>query len=266
MRPPWPSSPHLLIPRAILGSIALICSYAALKRIPVGVAVTIINISPVITSALCAVALGESLRQVDLLALIASFAGVAMVAQPKVEMNALQGTALFGVLLALSCAVLQSMAYTLVRKMSISVHTLYHVLSVSIGVGVLSMSSWRTSDIAAIETNVTGTVLMAIASLLGFLGMVTFNAGLQRCRACEAMVIKSLSVPLSFLWGWIFLGETGGWVVWGGVAMVLSSGISVALGDDNKKKGASQEMKEDLDKLPSMDAEGVLVATGEDDK
>ena len=266
LQPPMPPQPHLLVYRALSGGASLITSYAALKQIPVGIAATIFSMSPVLTSILCAVTLSESLRRVDIFALVVSFAGVVLVAQPRAEMNQLHGDALLGVMLALMCAILSSLSFTLVRKMSISAHPLQHTFSVSLTVGIWAVASSHMSDFAAILTNLKGSLAMVVASLLGFLGMIFFISGLQRCKASISMVVKSLSVPLSFLWGWIFLHESGNWIIWCGVTMVVGSSIGVGWNPQPAKKSEADEDLANVESLPSMKVECINLQNDNEEK
>jgi len=60
----------------------------------------------------------------------------------------------------------------------------------------------------SLRHNLPGLVITLAACICGFLGECLFANGMQHCRAGTGSVIRTVSVPLSYLMGLFVLGET----------------------------------------------------------
>jgi drug/metabolite transporter (DMT)-like permease len=120
---PWGAQPRRLLLRGLLGFGGLTCFYYGLTHLPIADATVLQYTNPVFTALLAALFLGEHLSRRELVATLASFAGVVLVARP----SALAGAAALPtlpLLVALLGALLSASAYVAVRAMGTSEHPL----------------------------------------------------------------------------------------------------------------------------------------------
>ena len=119
-----PRRPWLLAARALVGFVSLTCYFEAIARIPLGNAVVLLYINPVVAGVLAAIFLREPFRRGQAVATLVCLAGVALLARPA------PGVPLLGRLVGFATGVLSGLAYTIVRGLNRSgEHHLVIVLS-----------------------------------------------------------------------------------------------------------------------------------------
>jgi drug/metabolite transporter (DMT)-like permease len=128
---PWGQRRGLLVIRGLVGSLALLCVYLAITRLPLASSTVLQYLYPSITALLAWPWLGERLRRRSLLGLALGWLGVLLVCQPAGGMGL--GLQLFpgasplpleGTLAALAGALLTALAYVSVRDLGRSEHPL----------------------------------------------------------------------------------------------------------------------------------------------
>jgi len=101
-----------------------------------------------------------------------------------------------------------SAAYVTIRSLGTGIHFMQSVLSHGLGtivVGVLMGGAMSPSQLLAHKE---GTLHIIISSLFAFAGQCCMNKGLQLCRAGPGLLIRNLDVPVAYILGLLFLGET----------------------------------------------------------
>ncbi len=113
---PWGKARGRLLLRGLFGFLGLCCFFGAIHRLDLSDATVLHYLNPILTAVFAAVALGERIRRLHLLALLCSFSGVVLVARPAF----LFGTASLstvGLGLGIGGAVFSALAYTMIRSL-----------------------------------------------------------------------------------------------------------------------------------------------------
>ncbi len=119
---PWGQNRPLLLARGAAGTVALVLYFYTVQVMPLGSAVTIQYLSPLVTVAAGALLLGERASGRQWLFLVLAFAGVPLVKglDPRVSMPEL--------IAGVTSALFSGLAYTVVRKLRDTDHPLVVVL------------------------------------------------------------------------------------------------------------------------------------------
>jgi len=210
-----PRSPFLLLARALVGFFALTFYFEAIARIPLGNAVVLLYINPVVAGILAALFLGEVFRRGQIVASLVCLAGVALVARPS------PGAPLAGSLFGLSCGLLSGTAYTMVRALNrrgedplrivLSFPLVSLPLSLMVGAGAFVMphgSEWLWILALGVTTQA---------------GQVCLTLGLRHEEAARAAQVGFLAPVFAMLLG-IPLGDglPSAWSLAGSALIVLA--------------------------------------------
>lgn len=218
---PWGTRPLVLALRGLFGFLALLCLYYGLVHLPLADATVLQYTNPVWTALFAAWLLNEHMGRGEVALVLASLAGVVLIARPEVLFG---GGAPRLDLLAVGVVLLGSMfsagAYVTVRQLARSedplVIVFYFTLVAVAGSLPLTLSDpvWPT----ALEWSYL--VGLAIAAQAG---QVFLTRGLQLEPAGRATAIGYLQVVFAALWGAVFFRELpDGWVA-AGAAVILGS-------------------------------------------
>lgn len=118
-----PKRKGVLFWRAVFGFIGLSCYFEAIDRIPLGTAVTVYNMTPLFAAVVGVMFLREGLKWLQAISLLVGLGGVALIKgfTPEVTWD--------GVLFALGTAFFSALAYSLVRALNRTEHSLTIVLA-----------------------------------------------------------------------------------------------------------------------------------------
>jgi len=118
-----PKRMNVLFWRAVFGFIGLSCYFEAIDRIPLGTAVTVYNMTPLFAAVVGLLFLREGLKMLQAVALMVGLGGVALIKgfTPELTWD--------GVLFALGTAFFSALAYSLVRVLNRTEHSLTIVLA-----------------------------------------------------------------------------------------------------------------------------------------
>jgi drug/metabolite transporter (DMT)-like permease len=223
-----------IVARGVVGAGGFICLFKALSLIPLGDAVCIFFLSPMMTMLMSHAVLGEPISAVEAAAALVSFAGVVLVAKPSAldpsapaVQFALASPAdrVLGVSYALCAAFLGAVAYTLVRSLGTSVHFILNVASLGIVatiVTTLAIGPSLLSHIADSLARPRALGLLVAQGLGALLGQLALNLALQFCSGVGVM-IRNLDVPIAYLLGVVLLGEVPSRASSVGALLVLAS-------------------------------------------
>ncbi len=202
---PWGTNKVLLLTRGFLGTGALFCVFQALFFLPLASATVIQYSYPTFTAIFANYFLGEGIRKRILLAIAIGWFGITLVAQP-LQSNALEvQTPNFAIYIALAGAILTSLAYVSVRKLSkqeeqlVIVHY-FPLVSVPICLpflitqGVLpSSQEW---------------IWLIGIGLFTQIGQQCITKGLSLLPAANASAISYSQVLFATIWGVFLFSET----------------------------------------------------------
>jgi drug/metabolite transporter (DMT)-like permease len=209
--PPLGHRRGLLVIRGVLGTVALVCVYAAVVRLPMATATVLQYLYPTLTAALAWPLLGERLGPRLLVAMLVGWLGVLVIAIPGMGLGAgpgavggMAGVDPLGLMLALAGALLTALAYVAVRQLGRSEHPLVIVLYFPLMAvplmlpAVLLQPVWPTAREAA--------ALLGVG-LFTQLGQIGLTQGLTALPAARATALSYAQVVFAALWGWLFFAE-----------------------------------------------------------
>ena len=217
-----------------LGTLALGCIFAALKRLPLAEATVLQFLYPTLTAALAWILLGESPNRRSLGALLVGWVGVMVLVRP--------GSGVFpmgGVLLALAGAVLTSLAYVSVRELARTESLLVIVFWFPMVSALLSLPLVLLHPVAPTGNDMLWLLAVGLFTQAGQLGL---TEGLARLPAARATPIGYVQVAFASFWGWWVFGEKMGPISLLGGGLVLVAALLSQTGG-TQPRGASGKGK-----------------------
>jgi drug/metabolite transporter (DMT)-like permease len=212
----------LLALRGTVGFLAVSAFFYGVIHLPLAEATVIHYTNPVFTAVIAAIFLAEPIRARDAGCLLASLAGVALIARPAFLFGgATAALDPVGVAAALSGAVLAAAAYVMVRRLAETEHELVIVL----WFGVLS-------TLGAIPATAVNFVLptgwlwagLVAVGITTHIAQLFLTRGLALVPAGRAMTISYVQIVFAALWGVIFFEERpDGWLFLGAGLIVAST-------------------------------------------
>tara|TARA_B100000700_G_C14956812_1_gene814398 strand:+ start:96 stop:1001 length:906 start_codon:yes stop_codon:yes gene_type:complete len=222
---PWGEQRKLLFLRGILGTGALFCIFKALTILPIATATVIQYIYPTFTVLCAYFILKESITKGIIISVIFGWTGIFLVAQPEWNLNEnILGT-LFALFIALLGALLTSLAYICVRKLSEKEHPLiiiyyFPLISIPISVPFIIKDFVLPSG--------TDWIWILGIGLFTQIGQLCITEGLRLIPAGQATSLNYSQVIFASLWGVLFFQEplTSN-IYWGGLCVLISTIISM---------------------------------------
>ena len=223
---PLGNSHALLLTRGLAGSLALLCFFEAVTRLPLASATVLQYTYPTFTAAAAWILLAEPLRRRIGLAVAVGWIGVVLVIQPQWIGDGMTTLALIPVLLGLAGALCTALAYVCVRKLSVSEHPLVIIL-------YFPLVSIPISLPGVIQQGVMPSGLdwlwLIGVGVLTQLGQIWVTRGLSCLPAARATSLNYVQVVFAATWGWIWFHETVNVLTLAGAALVLmASCISIS--------------------------------------
>ncbi len=222
---PWGINKSLLIARGLLGTLALYCVFRALGSLPIASATIIQYTYPTFTTLGAWILLKEKINKKIFLALIIGWLGICFVVNPEWSNNASYKYSSIEVLLALSGAILTSLAYICVRILSKEENGLVIVFYFPL------VSTFLTAPL--ILNNYIVPSYSDFAWIIGIglftqIGQVKITKGLTLLPAAKACTINYVQVLFASIWGFFIFSERINLeTVIGGTLVLLSSLISI---------------------------------------
>jgi drug/metabolite transporter (DMT)-like permease len=197
----YTSTRNVLIIRAVLNFFGLMCVFQALKRLPLGDAITIIELSPILSSFMGIYILHEPWHYIEMLAASVSITGIALVSHPICIFggNCIDSIGLTWALLA---AFASAGAFISVRLLGTVVSVpWYHITFIqSLGLVLFSIfgefiqtrrlyihMSWQLFNIAL------------CGSIIGASYLFAMTIGLQREKSAMGTAMRSSDILFGFL-------------------------------------------------------------------
>ncbi len=221
---PWRGTrPGILLLRGALGYAALSCYFWSVHHLPLAEAILIQQTHPVFAAALAWLFLREPPGRRFAPALALAIAGVLVLVQPGGETAFVAG---WGVLVALSGAILSAGAYVAVRDASRTEHPMALVFWFPAVSAVLAVPGTAAAGpVWPTGAEWLGLIFVALA---GQLGQVFLTRGLYRVPAGRATLANPLTTFFGAFLGWAVFDERLGWSTAAGglllVAAVLLAG------------------------------------------
>jgi drug/metabolite transporter (DMT)-like permease len=212
----------LLLVRALLGYGALSCFFHALVHLPLADATVIQYTNPVFTALLAAVLLSERLRVREVALVLASLAGVVLMARPGFVFGGLEERLdLAAAAIALLGAILSAGAYVTVRRLGASEDPLVIVFwfAALSTLGAIPFTAMRAVPPTPFEW-----LALAGIGVVTQLGQVFMTKGLRLEAAGRAMAVGYMQIVFAAAWGAIFFAEfPDAWGLAGALLIVLGT-------------------------------------------
>ena len=216
----------LLLTRGLAGSLALLCFFEAVTRLPLASATVLQYTYPTFTAAAAWILLAEPLRRRIGLAVAVGWIGVVLVIQPQWIGDGMTTLALIPVLLGLAGALCTALAYVCVRKLSVSEHPLVIILYFPLVSIPISLPGVIQQGV--MPSGMDWLWLLGVG-VLTQLGQIWVTRGLSCLPAARATSLNYVQVVFAATWGWIWFHETVNVLTLAGAGLVLmASCISIS--------------------------------------
>jgi len=254
--PPKPAR-WLVMLRGILASFAFQCWYKAIECLPLGNALTLLSIYPVVTVCLAIPLLGEKWTLKITIALLLSIVGAACIAQPSflfgdfslTDSPDTSGCEDIGYIAALVGSFFDGLVLIVIRMVGTRAHTLHLIFSefVFVPLGSILIYFIDTDWILPDEDQMWE---MFLVILFGSIAQYTKNYAGRICHAGAGSVMRSTDMVWAYLWQITVFNVLPDALAIIGAVLVLLSGMIV---------GLSKEEKDELeyDTMPDEETHGA---------
>ena len=217
---PWGNRKGMLLLRGLLGAAALTCFYFSIVHLPLAEATVIQYTNPVFAALLAAVLIRERLGAREVMGVVASMVGVAMIARPSFVFADAPPVNTLHVVIAVCGALFSATAYVTVRMLrgaddALVIVFYFPVVTVPL-VLPFAIAEWVT------PTTVEWLVMLGIG-ITTQIAQVYMTRGLQLEPTGRATAVGYLQIVFAAVWGALLLGERpDGWSALG--AMIIVGG------------------------------------------
>lgn len=231
---PWGYQKRLLIIRGLLGTVALFCIFKALTILPIATATVIQYIYPTFTVISAYIILKEFISRRIVYSIIIGWIGILLVSQPEFTTNSNFQETILAIIIAIFGALMTSLAYICVRKLSSREHPLviiYYFPLVSIPLSI----PFVINDFVL----PTGTDWFWIIGIGIFtqIGQLFITEGLTLLPAGQATSLNYSQVIFASIWGVLIFQEAITSSVYvGGICVLISTIISISASKTTQAK------------------------------
>lgn len=231
---PWGYQKRLLIIRGLLGTVALFCIFKALTILPIATATVIQYIYPTFTVISAYIILKEFISRRIVYSIIIGWIGILLVSQPEFTINSNVQETILAIIIAIFGALMTSLAYICVRKLSSREHPLviiYYFPLVSIPLSI----PFVINDFVL----PTGTDWFWIIGIGIFtqIGQLFITEGLTLLPAGQATSLNYSQVIFASIWGVLIFQEAITSSVYvGGICVLISTIISISASKTTQAK------------------------------
>jgi drug/metabolite transporter (DMT)-like permease len=210
--------------RGITGVVAMVCTFAALARLPL-VDVTAIGFAtPLFSVALAAIFLGEKVHYFRWSAVAVGLVGVIAMLSPHLFGAERDAPSAVGALLAVTGAFLTAAAMTQVRHMSTTETTASLVFSFSL---ISTAASLMTIPWGWIKPPPIDSLVLFLTGIIGGIAQIMITASYRHASAGTVAPFSYTSMLWSMALGFIFFAEVPEAIVLLGAALVIAAGLFV---------------------------------------
>jgi len=215
-----PPGRGMLLLRGGLLSASSLLFVSALSHVPLATAQSITLVFPLIVTALSPWLLGERVGPVRWAAIAAGFCGALLIIRPGLQPVGP------GQFYALACAVIYALYALLTRRMAggtgRTTQLLWTVIGALAVTGVLAPLDWRTPGLADLA-------LMALCGVFSGTAHLLIIAAYSEAEASAVVPFSYLQILLGAAIGYFAWGNLPDALSWGGIALIATAGIVVAL-------------------------------------
>ncbi len=231
---PWGYQKRLLIIRGLLGTLALFCIFKALTILPISTATVIQYIYPTFTVICAYIILKEFILRRIVYSIIIGWIGIILVSQPEFNSKSNMQETVLAISVAILGALMTSLAYICVRKLSSREHPLviiYYFPLVSIPLSI----PFIINDFV-LPTGTDWFWIMGIG-IFTQIGQLCITEGLRILPAGQATSLNYSQVIFASIWGVLIFQETITISVYlGGLCVLFSTIISISASKTSQAK------------------------------
>ncbi len=202
---PWGNNKPLLILRGLLGTLALVCIFYAIRNLPLSISTVIQYTYPIFISIFAGMFINEKITRNIVIALIIGWTGILIILNSTQLSNINVEIENIWVFIAFLGSIFTALAYVTVKKLSFTedvyVIIQYFPLVSLIILMPITLINWVTP-------NWYDLIWIIGIGLFTQLGQTFLTLGLKRLPASEASTINYLQVFFGSIWGIIFFNET----------------------------------------------------------
>lgn len=204
--------------RAVLGNVAILCTFQALTTLPLAEITTIGFMAPVFATILSFLILHEQVGRHRWFAVICGFAGVAIITQPG---HAHQALPLAGLVFALLGALGAAGVTIAVRQMrgenvAAVVFWFMALAFVTSGLSLPFFGKWH--DWPTL-------MLLLSGGAAGIVAQIGMTSSLRHAPVSVLMPFDYLQLLGAIAFGWLLMSEVPGWATLAGGGLIASSGL-----------------------------------------
>ncbi len=201
---PWGKNRPLLILRGVLGTLALVCIFYAIRNMPLSISTVIQYTYPIFISIFAGIFINEKITRNIIYALIIGWIGILVILNPGQLSNINVEIENISISIAFIGAICTALAYVTVKKLSftedIYVIIEYFPLVSFITLLPIVLINWVTP-------NWNELVWIIGIGIFTQLGQTFLTIGLKNLPATEASTINYLQVLFGSIWGILFFSE-----------------------------------------------------------
>ena len=218
---PWGLNRPLLLVRGVIGFLAMVTTFYAFVRLPLGEATVLFYLNPLFVALLGVPLLGEALTRPKLAGAGLGLVGAALLTKPAALFG--MGSALdqAGVLAAVVGAFLSGTAYVTLRRLGATEHPLvsaYYLCWVTaLAATPFALEGWVAPDLR-------GWLLMGGIGVLAQAAQTLMASAYQRDEAGRISTVGYVQIVFAALLGWMIFGNVPDtWALLGAGCIVLGS-------------------------------------------
>ena len=200
----WGNNRKLLFLRGILGTVALVCIFYAIRNMPLSISTVIQYTYPIFISIFAGIFINEKITKNTLLALILGWLGILVILNQSQLANINVEIEKLSIFIAFFGAISTAFAYITVKKLSatedIFIIIKYFPLVSVITLFPIVLGNWVTPNLNDLFW------IMGIG-IFTQLGQTFLTIGLKKLPASEASTINYLQVFFGSIWGVLIFSE-----------------------------------------------------------
>jgi len=201
---PWGKNRPLLVLRGVLGTLALVCIFYAIRNMPLSISTVIQYTYPIFISIFAGIFINEKITLNLIFALIIGWIGILVILDPSQLSNISVEIEKISISIAILGAIFTASAYVTVKKLSFTedayVIIEYFPLVSFITLLPIVLINWVTP-------NWNELIWIIGIGLFTQLGQTFLTIGLKNLPASEASTINYLQVLFGSIWGVLFFSE-----------------------------------------------------------
>ena len=202
---PWGNNKPLLILRGLLGTLALVCIFYAIRNLPLSISTVIQYTYPIFISIFAGMFINEKITRNIVIALIIGWTGILIILNSTQLSNINVEIENIWVFIAFLGSIFTALAYVTVKKLAFTedvyVIIQYFPLVSLIILMPITFINWVTP-------NWNDLIWIIGIGLFTQLGQTFLTLGLKSLPASEASTINYLQVFFGSIWGILFFNET----------------------------------------------------------